>query len=90
MIPRLARFCSWDNITSEVSHWKAKRLTAKLGGVDLYLAVYPASVLYRFRIKAKRKIALSLPLGLGSMCVSSSTIIAQLRLIGSMLRYNCV
>jgi hypothetical protein len=34
---------------------------------DLYLAIYPAVVLYRLRISRKRKVALSVALGLGSM-----------------------
>jgi hypothetical protein len=35
--------------------------------VDLYLAVYPAVILYGLRINLKTKLALSVALGLGSM-----------------------
>lgn len=35
--------------------------------VDLYLAIYPAVVLYGLQINLKKKIALSAALGLGSM-----------------------
>jgi hypothetical protein len=35
--------------------------------VDLYLAVYPAVILYGLRMNLKKKIALSIALGLGSM-----------------------
>lgn len=42
-------------------------LTALSAIVDLYLAIYPAVVLYRLQMNVKKKIALSFALGLGSM-----------------------
>lgn len=41
--------------------------------VDLYLAVYPAIVLSKLQINIKKKIALSVALGIGSMWVLIST-----------------
>lgn len=37
------------------------------GAVDLYLAIYPAVILYGLRINLRKKIALSCALGLGSV-----------------------
>jgi hypothetical protein len=41
--------------------------------VDLYLAVYPALVLFNLQLNMKKKIALSCALGIGSMWVFSCT-----------------
>ncbi|RMZ72390.1 integral membrane [Pyrenophora seminiperda CCB06] len=43
------------------------RYKAISAAVDLYLALYPALVLYRLRINRRKKIALSIALGLGSV-----------------------
>ncbi|KAF2833249.1 integral membrane protein [Ophiobolus disseminans] len=40
------------------------------GAVDLYLAIYPAVILYGLRINLKKKIALSCALGLGSVATA--------------------
>lgn len=42
--------------------------------VDLYLAIYPGLVLVRLGIKRKKKIALTIALGLGCMYVPALTI----------------
>lgn len=41
--------------------------TAFSAFVDVYLAIYPAIVLFRLQMATKKKIALSCALGIGSM-----------------------
>lgn len=54
-----------------VSHEQARPITdhreAFSAIVDLYLAIYPAIVLYKLQINFKKKVVLSVALGLGSM-----------------------
>ena len=50
----------------------ANNLTAISAAVDFYLALYPALVLYKLRMNRRKKIALSIALGLGSMYVPTS------------------
>jgi hypothetical protein len=50
------------------------RKKAFSAAVDLYLAIYPATVLFTLQMKRKRKIALSVALGIGSMCVPSPSL----------------
>jgi hypothetical protein len=37
---------------------------------DLYLAIYPATVLFTLQMKLRKKLALTAALGLGSMCAT--------------------
>lgn len=46
---------------------RADSIGAISAAVDLYLAVYPAVVLYRLQINLKKKVALSVALGFGSV-----------------------
>jgi len=52
----------------------AKNPKAISAAVDLYLALYPALVLYKLRMNRRKKTALNIALGLGSMYVSSSSL----------------
>ena len=38
--------------------------------VDAYLAIYPAVVIWKLHMSIKKKVGLSLALGLGARCVS--------------------
>lgn len=42
--------------------------------VDIYLAVYPTIVLYKLQLSLKKKLALCVALGVGSMWVPSQTV----------------
>lgn len=58
--------CCWQYVT-RVKWGTRLILTALSAIVDLYLAIYPAVVLYRLQMNVKKKIALSFALGLGSV-----------------------
>lgn len=42
-------------------------ITALSGSIDLFLAIYPATVLWKLQMNRKKKIGLSVTLGLGVM-----------------------
>lgn len=46
--------------------------------VDLYLAIYPATVLFKLQMSLKKKLAFSVALGIGSMSVSIQSIMTFL------------
>jgi hypothetical protein len=52
---------------SRVLETTTHRLLALSAFTDLYLAVYPATVLWTLQLNLKKKIALSVALGIGSM-----------------------
>ncbi|RYC65170.1 hypothetical protein CHU98_g1045 [Xylaria longipes] len=69
-----ARFC-WDKWYT-VDYTRA--VCAFSAFVDLYLAVYPGVVLYKIKLPTRKKIALSLALGIGEV----STVVAVVKIIG--------
>jgi hypothetical protein len=63
----LYRCCKYEVIVCYFIWRTGLTYTALSGSVDLFLAIYPATVLWKLQMNRKKKIGLSVTLGLGVM-----------------------
>ncbi|OBR14454.1 Integral membrane protein [Colletotrichum higginsianum IMI 349063] len=76
-------YAQWDFSVTNKNCWSPSVLVnvailtrAYSAALDLYLAIYPATVLMRLQMNMKKKIALSVALGIGSIVEGNTLIIA--------------